>query len=80
MQTTKVPTTLKAKLAHVPARGMFVFFATLLVVGYYHRGYMLALWIFGWLAFFLFKLAFAVKKRVEEKQTALQAHRNGSAN
>lgn len=80
MQTTKVPTTLKAKLAHVPARGLFVFFVTVLIVGYYHRGYMLAVWLFGWLTFILFKLAFAVKKRVEEKQSELHAHRNGAAN
>ncbi len=64
--------TLKSKLAHVPARGMLVFFVTVLIVGYYHRGYVFAVWILGWSSFFALKLAFAVKKRVEEKQAQMR--------
>ncbi len=63
---------IKQKLQHVPAGTIFVFFVTVLIVGYLHRGYVLALWIVGWMGFLLFKLAFAVKHRVEERKQATQ--------
>ena len=63
--------TLREKLKHVPLVAILIFFITLIVVGFLHRGYIAALWIVGWASYLGVKLAFAVKQRVEERQAQM---------
>ncbi|HET6402325.1 MAG TPA: DUF4236 domain-containing protein [Candidatus Kapabacteria bacterium] len=63
---------LKEKLRHLPLKSILLFFVTLIVVGYLHRGYIAALWVLGWASYLAVKLAFAVKQRVEERQSQMK--------
>ena len=62
---------LKEKFRHIPLRSIFVFFVTLIIVGFMHRGWVAALWVLGWVSFLSVKLVFAVKQKVEERQAQM---------
>jgi hypothetical protein len=58
---------LREQLSRLPLRSILLFFVTLLIVAYYRRGYVIALWIVGWIAFIATKFAFAVKEKVDRQ-------------
>jgi hypothetical protein len=58
---------LKEKLGRLPLRSTMLFFGTLLVVGYYRRGYFAALWVLGWTAFFAARFIITVKRKVDRQ-------------
>ncbi len=60
---------LREQLSRFPLRSILLFFVTLLIVGYYRRGYVIALWIVGWIGFIAIKFAFAVKEKVDRQST-----------
>lgn len=66
---------LKERLGRLPLRATLIFFGTLLIIGYYRRGSLAALWIFGWAAYMATKLVFTVKRKVDQ-QTKLNNQRS----
>jgi hypothetical protein len=58
---------IREKLSRLPLRGVLLFFVTILFVGYYRRGWVVALWVLAWSAFVTIKLAFAVKQKVDRQ-------------
>ncbi len=58
---------LREKLSRLPLRSSLVFFVTILIVGYYRRGSLVAIWVLGWASFLTIKFAFAVKKKVDRQ-------------
>ena len=66
--TNAAPLTPRQKLQLVPLRNIAIFFVTLLVIGFSRSGQLAAIWVIGWSSYFLVKLAFAVKKKVDEKK------------
>ena len=58
---------IREKLRRVPLRAILFFFGTLLLIGFYRRGSLVALWIVGWAAFFTTKVVFTVKRKVDQR-------------
>ena len=62
------PLTPRQKLQLVPLRNIAIFFVTLLIIGFTRRAELVAIWVIGWSSYLLVKLAFAVKKKVDENK------------
>ena len=67
--STKAATlTPRQRLQRVPLRNIAIFFITLLIIGFSRSAELLAVWVFGWGSYFLVKLAFAVKQKVDQRK------------
>jgi hypothetical protein len=58
---------LKEKLSRLPLRIVLFFFGSLLLVGYYRRGYFAAYWVLAWAAFFAAKFIITIKRKVDRQ-------------
>jgi hypothetical protein len=59
----------RQKLQLIPLRNIAIFFVTLLLIGFMRSGELAAIWVIGWSSYILVKLAFAVKKKVDENKS-----------
>src|SRR5437016_4908081 len=65
--------TFRDRIKHLPLRQILIFFGTLLIVGILRWGALAAFWIVGWVSYFLVKLVFTVKKKVDQKSAERRA-------
>ncbi len=59
---------LREKLRQFPLRTILVFFVSILFVGYYRHGSLVAIWVLGWASYFAARFIITVKRKVDRQK------------